>query len=266
MHIIKTTTARHPLASTAIFVFFFIGALLLLPSILSSDESTTLLVRNIYRYAASFLILGLLLKLGWAKDAGITTPMRDWGRKWGFAAIPMLCIGLINFTAVDTGKLEFNLTAAVVWVLDNLAAGLFEETVLRGLCFYILYRAWGQTRRGLYSAAITQATVFGLLHMLNLRHEPTVDVGAQVIFATLIGIGFVGLVAYAKTLWVPVIVHTLINASGSLNEFFLPGYVDAGGSIGGYTAAIILIFFLSTLPGLWCLKKAPLAKPDSEKC
>lgn len=262
MQNLKTTTARHPLLSASILVAFFIGALLLLPSALGTDESSKLLVRNIYRYAASFFILGLLLKLGWAQGAGLTTPMRDWGRKWAFASVPMLCIGLINFTAVDLGKLEFTLSSTALWVVDNLAAGLFEETVLRALCFYILYRAWGQTRSGLFKAALTQAVIFGLLHLLNLRNSPTVDVGAQVIFATLIGIGFAGLVAYAKTLWVPVIVHTLINASGSLNAFFIPGYVDEGGSIAGYAVAITLIFVLSTLPGLWCLKKAPLA-PNS---
>ena len=257
--------SRQPLASAAVLVSIFVGLLLLLPNLEAVGEPHKEIVRNIYRYSASFLILWGLIKLDWGRAAGITVPPSMWPKKWWIAAISMSGIALLNFAGVEFDKLEFSTYNAAAWLLDNFAAGLFEETVMRAMCFYILLRAWGNTRSGLYRAVIVQALIFGLLHLLNLRHSAAIDVGAQVIYATLIGIGFGGLIAYTRTLWVPVVVHALINAAGSLNEYFVPNYTDSAGNAGAYVVAIILILFLATLPGIFCMRKALLFSPkDSD--
>ncbi|MFT6269116.1 MAG: hypothetical protein ACJAVV_001936 [Alphaproteobacteria bacterium] len=94
------------------------------------------------------------------------------------------------------------------------------------------------------------------MHLLNLHDGFTIDVVAQVIYATLLGIGFAGIVAYTHTIWTAVLAHNFINMIGSINYTFNPSYVDSPNTAASYLVLIAVIFTLVTLPELWCLKKA----------
>ncbi len=181
--------------------------------------------------------------------------MSSWHGRWLLASIPLLLIALLSSTSANWAEVEFSTLRVFAWLLSNFSGSFFEELLLRGLCFYILLSAWGATKKGVYLAALCQALIFGLAHLTNLYHMPALDVFAQVIFATLIGIGFAGLVYMTKSLWPGVIVHSLINLAGTINDFLVPGGSEfQSPGLNGYVVIIIIFFVLSTIPGLFYLR------------
>jgi membrane protease YdiL (CAAX protease family) len=118
-----------------------------------------------------------------------------------------------------------------------------------------LLKAWGSTKKGVYKAALFQAVVFGFAHLVNLYDTPALDVIAQVIFATLIGIGFAGLVYLTRSLWPAILVHTAINSAGTVNQYLVPGISDfQSPGLSGYLVIIVIFFVLSVIPGLMYLR------------
>ena len=258
MSILQRGLTQYPLLTSTLMVILAVtcakAPLFMLEGVFT--QSNTVWLGTIGRLLVSFAFIGLLVKLSWAKHAGLTQPFKNWGNHWFLVICPMLIIGLVNLSSVQWTSLQFSLTGLFVLLSENIAVGLFEEVIMRGFAFYILYRAWAQQKYGLYKAAIAQATIFGLLHLFNLGKGPQVDVIAQVIYATLLGIGFAGIVAYTRTLWTAVFAHAFINTMGSISNVFVPNYIQPPTSAGNYIVLTAVIFLLVTLPGLWCLKQA----------
>jgi membrane protease YdiL (CAAX protease family) len=258
MNILQRLLTQYPLLASIIMVVLAVtcakAPMFILEGFFTQSNSAWL--RSIGRLLVSFVFIGLLVKLSWAKHAGLTQPFKNWGKHWFLVICPMLMIGLVNLSSVEWARLQFSLTGLFVLLSENIIIGLFEEVIMRGFAFYLLYRAWAQQKYGLYKAAIIQAIVFGLLHLLNLDQGLQIDVIAQVIYATLLGIGFAGVVAYTRTLWTAVFAHTFINIMGSISNIFDPDYILPTTSVDNYIVLTVVILLFVTLPGLWCLKQA----------
>ena len=258
MNFIKRCLIHFPLLATILLVFLGVAVAkapaLLFADLLADSESQRL--GTLGRLLSSFIFIGLMFKCCWAKDAGISRPYKNWSKHWFIIISPMLIIGLTNLTGVQWDALQFSFSSLFTLITENAVVGLFEESMMRGFAFYVLYRAWREQPYGIFKAALVQALIFGLLHLLNLNDGFTIDVLAQVIYATLLGIGFAGVVAYTRTIWTAVFAHAFINMIGSINYIFNPNYIDSENTLSSYVVVIIVIFILVTLPGLWCLKKA----------
>lgn len=251
-HFIEKRPATFTVAITLISVGLLFVAKLVEPdpAPLFNIPRLTLLV------LISVITIRLLSTLGWQKEAGLTSPMSSWQGRWYLTPLPLLLIALLSLTSADLSQSSFVPVNLVAWLLANVATGFFEEVLMRGLCFYLLLKAWGTTRTGVFKAALFQALIFGLAHLGNLNHMPLIDVMAQVIFATLIGIGFAGIVYLSKSLWPAILVHSVINAAGSFNEFFVPGLREfQSPGLAGYLVVITLFFVLATIPGLLYLRR-----------
>ena len=205
--------------------------------------------------AISVAIVKLLKQFNWADESGLTSSISSWYPKWPLASIPLLLIALLSLTTVDFASLEFSPLRISAWLISNFATGFFEEVLMRGLCFYILLKAWGDSKKGVFLAALFQAFVFGVAHIGNLYNTPMLDVFAQVAFATLIGIGFAGLVYLTQSLWPAIIVHTVINSTGSINNYLIPQVTEfQSPGLAAYLVIIAIFFVLSTIPGLFYLR------------
>ncbi|NNF46829.1 MAG: CPBP family intramembrane metalloprotease [Desulfofustis sp.] len=250
MHSFQEMLEKRPLFYSVLIPVLAVG-LLFLVKLNGTDEFALfdwprLLVLNGISIATIFY----LYRFGWQQNSGLAQPFNAWHKKWLWATLPMLALGLLNFTAVQWGQLDWSPIRVSAWLASNLSTGIFEEVLMRGFCFYLLLRAWGQTKKGVYLAAIVQALIFGVAHLGNLYHMPALDVIAQVIFATMIGFGFAGLVYMTKSLWPAIIVHSFINGASSMNEYMQPGFeMDGGPGLAGYVFIIVLFFLLATLPG-----------------
>ena len=176
----------------------------------------------------------------------------------------MLLVAGLNVTGVDWVNAEFTAGKIILWGFDNFATGLFEEVMMRGMAFYLLYRAWQEQRNGIYKAAIAQALTFGLLHLFNLRDDAVIDVVAQVTYATILGFAFAGIVAYTRSVWPAVIGHTIINAISNINPTFVTNYVDTAPTVQMYSLFITIIALVTAPPGYFMLRNTANTKAKWE--
>lgn len=246
-----------PLSTCLLLVAVAIGALFITKVYMGNETILFNWPRLIVVNTVSFFCILFLLRSGWAKEAGLTTPVSEWRRHWLWVMLPMLALALLNFVFTDLSLVEFSPVRVSAWLLFNVSTGVFEEVLMRGVCFYALYRAWGRGRSGVFKAAIAQALIFGLAHLTNLYHEPAMNVIAQVIYATLIGFGFAGLVYFVGSIWPAVIVHTAINSAGTVNYYLIEGYNNVSEiTVMSMMVVIVLFVLFAALPGALCLRKA----------
>jgi len=259
MEKLKQAIQQWPATSVLLTTFISIG-LLFLVKLTESDPAPLLhWTRLLSLTTISASICFLLYKFDWHQASGLTNKPSQWHRKWFWATLPFLAISLLSLTSANWQAFEPSPFRIGVWLFSNFSTGLFEEVLLRGFCFYLLIKAWGTSKKGVYLAAVFQAVVFGVAHFGNLYHMPVLDVTAQVIFATLIGLGFAGLVYLTRSLWPAIIVHTCINCSGTINDYLVPGVSEfQSPGVGGYIVIIIIFLVLSTLPGLMYLRSVEL--------
>lgn len=220
------------------------------------DEFNRDISSSILKNIITFGLIFVLFKFNWLKQSQLTTPVKDWHSKWWIAALPMLLIAGLNLVSLNWSMLEFSTINFIGWIYTNISTGLFEEILLRGVCFYALYSAWKNQENALLRAAIVQAVIFGLAHYVNLTKAPFIEVTAQVVYSTLIGVGFAGLVSYSRSLWPAIAIHAIINACGSINNFFHTNYVATEMSAANYVVVIVIIGLLCALPGFILLKKS----------
>lgn len=255
MNTLKHYLQQHPAKST--FLLTSLSVALLFVAKIFAQQPTPLFdwLRLSILVAISAATVKLLIDFDWTKGAGLTNPMSLWHPKWLLASIPLSLIAILSMTTANFGNLELSTYRITAWLISNFATGFFEEVLMRGLCFFILIQAWGHNKKGVLLAALFQAAIFGIAHIGNLYNTPWLDVTAQIIFATLIGIGFAGLVYLTKSLWPAIIVHTLINSTGSINGYLVPGPMEfQSPGVAGYAVVIVVFFLLSTIPGLLYLK------------
>ncbi|MBT0584812.1 CPBP family intramembrane glutamic endopeptidase [Alteromonas oceanisediminis] len=242
---------NHPLLGAAVtvlvlIIFTQLGAVILgavHPEIGREYFATVL------RLLSGGIVIALMSRLCWLEAGFISTPVHRWGKRWPLAMLPLASLGIVNFFGVEWHTLQFDVATFWFWLIDNASTGVFEETMMRAIAFCILLKAWGNTRAGVYKAAIAQAVIFGLVHLLNLLNGFAVEVVAQVIYATLIGFGFAGAVIYTRSIWPAVLVHGFINAVANINSYFDPNFVNTPTDIATLTGLVAFIFVISILPG-----------------
>ncbi|NVJ97343.1 MAG: CPBP family intramembrane metalloprotease [Alphaproteobacteria bacterium] len=253
----KYLVERYPLITSFMLIALCLAIVLGLPQLFPKGTAGQDLAKILLRFAVGFGALYLLVKFNWASAAGIAG--KPWHKRWWLATLPMSLLAGVNLLGTNWEAVVLGPAAVFNWLGYNLSVGLFEEALLRGLCFYILYNGWKHKKNGLLAAAVVQAVIFGLLHLINLAHAPVLDTVSQTIYATLLGIGFAGLAAYCRSIWPGVALHAFINLAGSINTDLIPGNPQAAGTLEMYIGAAIVITIVSTLPGLWQLRKAQQA-------
>ncbi|WP_192508235.1 CPBP family intramembrane glutamic endopeptidase [Pseudoalteromonas aurantia] len=259
MNKLKKYMHIYPAMVTIIMTCLFVGALFVVKVFEPTPAPLFNWPRLILITVSSAAILSMLKQFGWTKSVGVTSPYSSWHPKWLLCTTPLLLIALLSMTSANWAEVQLSTQVLIAWLFSNFATGFFEEVLMRGMCFYILLKAWGATKKGVLLAAVFQAIVFGLAHLGNLYHMPMIDVGAQVIFATLIGIGFAGLVYFTQSLWPAIIVHTIINCAGTINNYLVPNTNEfQSPSFTGYIVIIVIFLLLSTLPGLLYIKASQL--------
>jgi membrane protease YdiL (CAAX protease family) len=262
MRIVGYMLNRQPLLSAILTIapVFFTAAVLSGPILALVHTRRT--ADNLAKLRTAIL-LGLVLgRIRAYKGFGIETPMRQWQPGWWIPALAMtpLAMPTVLMDKVNWGALEYSSRHAFDWFAHLCSSGAFEEIWFRGACFYILYRVWGSTRSGLQRAAVTQALLFGALHLMNLTNRDLVYVLYQICFAGLAGYAFAGLAAYSRSLWPAIALHAAVNAMGSFDNYFAgPDYVFHADTILSLSTVIGTFFVFGALPGYWCLKRAPLS-------
>jgi membrane protease YdiL (CAAX protease family) len=258
MNKLEKNLLKKPLTSALTIVLICIIAIVYIHPIFLSveDQFNKDIAHSIIQLMLSGLVFAIVYKCGWIEEIGLTEKYKNWPKKWWVATIPMSLLALINLISIDSSLIVFDIEKLTRLIFVNFTTGFFEELLLRGFCFYLLFKAWEHKPNGLFKAAIAQAVIFGLAHLINLTIASPLDVISQVIYATLFGIGFAGLIAFTRSLWLPIWIHTLINTASGFGFYFIPDVVIEPTNLGTYIVGIIAISLFCAIPGLFLLRSA----------
>jgi membrane protease YdiL (CAAX protease family) len=128
-----------------------------------------------------------------------------------------------------------------------LGTGFFEEVLFRGLILKLLLVAFGDSKKEIVKAAVISSVLFGAAHIVNAFFGggllPTIS---QFIYATATGIFFAALYLRTGTLWIPIILHALINFASQIFGAIVPQEVFLQ-LVQIQTDPSVLEFIISTL-------------------
>jgi len=169
-------------------------------------------------------ILLLVWHLGWLKASGIARLGR-----WQVWLIALG--GLIYFASASLysfyGKVTFDfssllrLNASGTTVLTNLAVGLSEEILFRGLVLCALIKVWGHTKQGIIGSILFSSLLFAVLHITQVFTGGIS--GSSMLLLTLetciISIWWGALVLLGRSIWPAVILHFLVNTVVAVQGF-----------------------------------------------
>lgn len=137
-------------------------------------------------------------------------------RKFGLPAVIAttlvaiaFCIGLTPFDNTPT-----------VWrviiegVVYYIGVGIMEELYLRGLLQNIIEKWFGKRKNATLYAILIASILFGLGHIFGALGQPLVVIIAKTIWAAALGVYFGAVYVTSKNLWVPIILHLIINLCG----------------------------------------------------
>ncbi|MGS2738753.1 CPBP family intramembrane glutamic endopeptidase [Sinomicrobium sp. M5D2P17] len=128
-------------------------------------------------------------------------------------AVYLLYIIAANFKEFEnTFSLEF-----FIFLFGLCLVGFTEEFLFRGILFTKLTTPFSSV----YIGAIMSSFLFGIGHYINLIHSPDFinEITFQVIYAFCIGILMCGIFYRTKNLFIPSLIHTILNLQAQIRTF-----------------------------------------------
>jgi membrane protease YdiL (CAAX protease family) len=193
--------SRHPTLFSVVAVLVPVAGLKLLGASVAYLRLTVLTDRLIIEAVFCAYVILLLAGLGWWHEAGFRTPTT---RRKLLAYLPLVCLPVA--VVATSGFKAAHASQVVGFATFTVMVGFAEEGLLRGVVLRALLPG------GMMRAAILSSLLFGIGHLLNIWQgaSPATTV-VQVLYSTLLGIGFAGARLYSGTIWPAIAVHAFTD-------------------------------------------------------
>jgi uncharacterized protein len=235
--------SRHPIIFSVLVVLLAMALITLVGAAFTylklSEFTNQLIVEVVF---CGYVIL-LLTRLHWWHEAGFKKPTT---RRKYLAYLPLVFLPLV--VVVISGFKAASPSTVMWFALFTLLAGFAEEGLLRGVVLRAMLPS------DLKRAVLVSSLIFGLAHLINIwQGHSAATVIIQIIYATLLGIGFAGARLYTGTIWPAIVIHALID----FVDFGSRGFVLALPQTVTLTGVIftIVITSLYALYGWWLLRR-----------
>lgn len=174
----------------------------------------TLMLNFIIAFAICWLYKKIFMK-DWyfgLQTKGMLTGLRKYGLPAVIATIIVtiaFCIGLVPFDNKPTIW-----RVVVEGIVYYIGVGIMEELYLRGLLQNIIEKWFGKRKNASLYAILIASVLFGLGHIFGALGQPIATVICKTVWATALGIYFGAVYVKTKNLWVPIILHLIVNLCG----------------------------------------------------
>ena len=176
----------------------------------------------------NLLIIGfgvLVIKhYGYTEISGLT---KFWPQHAYLILVPLYftLAGPLEYLWLDYQFFHIDPLHVLVLLVSTLSVGLSEEIIFRGFVLPHLIKGTN-TRQSLIVPIFISSLLFGVLHLLNLfqAESQLITVLAQVVYATMFGVGFAIMLLRTGSIYPIGFVHGIINFCSSWDK--LPGAVE----------------------------------------
>lgn len=167
----------------------------------------------------NFLIIGLITflvlkyicpdwKLGLKKEG-----LKNGIKRYGIIGI---IVGIISGIAFYIGLKPFNANPSIWKVLIEgiiyyIGVAIIEELYIRGLLLNIIEKIFYNKKNSTLIAIILSSVIFGLGHIFGTLGQPIIVIIGKVIWTIGMGIYFGTIYKKTNNLWLPIIIHFLID-------------------------------------------------------
>lgn len=212
-----------------------------------SDLANRLIVETVF---CGYVIL-LLTRLHWWREAGFK---QSTTRRKLLAFLPLLFLPVL---VIATSGLKAASASQVIWFTGlTLMVGFAEEGLLRGVVLRALLPG------GMMRAVLLSSIFFGIGHLFNILQgaSPSTTI-VQMIYSTLLGIGFAGVRLYTGTIWPALMAHSLIDFVDIASRGFVlasPQSITLAGVI-----VPIVITSLYAFYGWWLIRRTAKDSPTT---
>lgn len=174
----------------------------------------TLMLNFIIAFAICWLCKKIFMK-DWyfgLQMKGMLTGLRKYGLPAVIATIIVTIAFCIGLTPFDNKPTIWRVV--VEGIVYYIGVGIMEELYLRGLLQNIIEKWFGKRKNASLYAILIASVLFGLGHIFGALGQPIATVICKTVWATALGIYFGAVYVKTKNLWVPIILHLIVNLCG----------------------------------------------------
>jgi len=256
----KSFSGSHPVLFTLVLLisWYLVAAIATGVTAVALGESLIdSLPQSAGSLSATIYILVIAWQFGWLRSSGIGSIGNI--KAWLIALIAFTyLIAAYSFAFFGDFSIDINpfiSNASQPIIFRQIIVGIVEEILFRGVLLYALVRVWGGSRRGLFSAVLLSALLFGSIHLLQAFAGRSIGVALiAALESTVSGMWWGAFVILWGTMWPIAAIHAGSNAFVLIKGLNYPGLMF---SYQEYSFAIILQLPLVVLSLYWLLKTAP---------
>ncbi len=218
------TAIKNPFIITVITLILFLGILKLPLSMvqdnldLSSQQSDNI-IRLIKNIVILILAIFAIKKLKLVELSGLSRHIKLQNKFLILIPLYLVLIGLFSLLGTDLSSIS-----AIDFILLSLAmlsVGFVEEFIFRGIIQSVFLKKYGHKKRGILICIFLPATLFGILHLVNINMSNITASIGQVVYAFFIGVAFGSILLKTNKIVPLAILHGLVNI-----VFSIPTLID----------------------------------------
>lgn len=119
------------------------------------------------------------------------------------------CIGLLPFDNKPTIY-----RVVIEGVVYYIGVAIMEEIYLRGLLQNIIEKWFGKRNNATLNAVIISSALFGFGHIFGALGQPIITIICKAVWATALGVYFGAVYVKTRNLWIPIILHFIVDLCG----------------------------------------------------
>ena len=170
----------------------------------------TLMINFLFIGLISFFALKYLCpswKLGFNKK-GIVSGLK----KYGLIGIVVGIIsGIAFFIGLTLDARPSIWKVLIEGIIYYIGVAIIEELYVRGLLLNLIEKISYKSKNSTLIAIIVSSVIFGLGHIFGVLGEPMLVIATKVIWTIAMGIYFGAIYKKTNNLWIPIILHFIIN-------------------------------------------------------